>query len=87
MRRRAVLQRFEEVAEAQLGLSDVITSISRRIVLLRTGDPKTAFNKVNALHAGGNTALYDAVIFACDKLRKRATDVITRPVSVPDYRW
>lgn len=47
-----------------------------------TSDPKTAFNKVHALHAGGSTALYDAVIFACDKLRKRPAGVITRPVIV-----
>ena len=47
-----------------------------------TSDPRTAFNKVHALQAGGNTALYDAVIFACDKLRKRPAEVITRPVIV-----
>jgi Ca-activated chloride channel homolog len=47
-----------------------------------TSDPKAAFNKVHTLQAGGNTAMYDAVIFACDKLRKRPADVITRPVII-----
>jgi VWFA-related protein len=47
-----------------------------------TSDPKRAFDKVHALQAGGNTALYDAVIFACDKLHERPADVITRPVIV-----
>jgi len=47
-----------------------------------TSDPKVAFRRVHELHARGETALYDAVIFACDKLRERATDVITRPVII-----
>jgi Ca-activated chloride channel homolog len=47
-----------------------------------SSDPKAAFNKVHELHAGGDTALYDAVVFACDKLRKRHAEVITRPVIV-----
>jgi VWFA-related protein len=47
-----------------------------------TSDPETAFKKVHALHAGGETALYDAVIFACDKLRQRPADVIARSVVI-----
>jgi Ca-activated chloride channel family protein len=45
-------------------------------------DPKTAFSKLNTLHAGGDTALYDAIIFACDKLRQHPADMIARPVIV-----
>jgi len=47
-----------------------------------TSDPNKAFKKVHSLRAGGDTALYDAVIFACDKLRKRVADEITRPVII-----
>lgn len=47
-----------------------------------TSDPNNAFKKVRALRAGGDTALYDAVIFACDKLHKRASEQITRPVII-----
>ena len=61
-----------------------VVTFDQKVHLLEdwTSDPKTAFNKVQALHAGGSTALYDAVLFACDKLRKRQADVITRPVIV-----
>jgi Ca-activated chloride channel family protein len=45
-------------------------------------DPKTAFSKLYTLHAGGDTALYDAVIFACDKLHQNSADMIARPVIV-----
>lgn len=45
-------------------------------------DPDTAFQKVDALHAGGETALYDAVIFACDKLRQRPAESISRAVII-----
>jgi Ca-activated chloride channel homolog len=61
-----------------------VVTFDQKVHLLEdwTSDPKMAFDKVHALHAGGNTALYDAVIFACDKLRKRQADLITRPVIV-----
>ena len=61
-----------------------VVTFDQKVHLLEdwTSDPKAAFDKVHALHAGGNTALYDAVIFACDKLRRRTADVITRPVII-----
>jgi VWFA-related protein len=61
-----------------------VVTFDQKVHLLEdwTSDPKTAFDKVHALHAGGNTALYDAVIFACDKLQGRPADVITRPVII-----
>jgi Ca-activated chloride channel family protein len=61
-----------------------VVTFDEKVRLLEdwTSDPKTALNKVYALRAGGNTALYDAVVFACDKLRDHPADVITRPVIV-----
>jgi len=47
-----------------------------------TSDPESAFQKVHALHAGGETALYDAVIFASDKLREHPAESISRPVII-----
>ena len=47
-----------------------------------TSDPTTAFAKVHTLRAGGDTALYDAILFACEKLRQHPADSIARPVIV-----
>ena len=61
-----------------------VVTFDKNVHLLEdwTNDPQSAFTKVHGLHAGGDTALYDAVIFACDKLRQRPADVIARPVII-----
>jgi VWFA-related protein len=47
-----------------------------------TSDPQAVFAKVHRLQADGDTALYDAVIFACNKLRQKPAEMIARPVIV-----
>ena len=61
-----------------------VVSFDRNVHLLQdwTSDPNAAFTKVSTLRAGGDTALYDAVIFACDKLRDQPSDTVARPVIV-----
>jgi len=61
-----------------------VVSFDKNVHLLEdwTSDPNAAFTKVSTLRAGGDTALYDAVIFACGKLRQQPSDIIARPVIV-----
>jgi VWFA-related protein len=61
-----------------------VVTFNQNVHLLEdwTGDPKAAFAKVHALQAGGDTALYDAIIYACERLRQKPADTIARPVIV-----
>jgi Ca-activated chloride channel family protein len=61
-----------------------VVSFDNNVHLLQdwTSDPKSALRQVRGLHAGGETALYDAVVYAAEKLRRRTTDQVTRPVII-----
>ena len=61
-----------------------VVTFDKHVHLLEdwTSDPNSAFTKVYSLRAGGDTALYDAIIFACDKLHQHPPDVVSRPVIV-----
>jgi VWFA-related protein len=61
-----------------------IVTFDQKVHLLQdwTSDPETAFAKIHTLRAAGDTALYDAVIFACNKLRQKPPDMIARPVII-----
>ena len=61
-----------------------VVSFDKNVHLLEdwTSDPNAAFTKVKGLRSGGDTALYDAIIFACHKLREQPSDTVARPVIV-----
>ena len=61
-----------------------VVSFDKNVHLLEdwTSDPNAAFTKVKGLRPGGDTALYDAIIFACHKLREQPADTVARPVIV-----
>lgn len=61
-----------------------VVSFDNHVRLLQdwTSDPKSALQKVHELHAGGETALYDAVVFAAEKLRTHTGGLVTRPVII-----
>jgi VWFA-related protein len=61
-----------------------VVTFDKNVHLLQdwTSDPQAVFAKVHGLKAAGDTALYDAVIFACNKLRQKPAETIARPVIV-----
>jgi len=47
-----------------------------------TDNVRGAAQQVKEAKAGGNTKLYDAIVFACDKLRARSEEQVTRKVVI-----
>lgn len=61
-----------------------VVSFDSEVHLLQywTSDPKNALEKVHELRAGGDTAMYDAVVYASQKLRRHANELVTRAVII-----
>ena len=61
-----------------------VVTFDKNVHLLQdwTSDPQAVFAKVRGLQAAGDTALYDAVTFACNKLRQKPAEMIARPVII-----
>jgi Ca-activated chloride channel family protein len=61
-----------------------VATFNDRVSLLAdfTDNIQSATRQVKDARAGGNTVLYDAIVFACDKLRARSEEQVTRKVVI-----
>jgi VWFA-related protein len=61
-----------------------VATFNDRVTLLTdfTDDAKGLARQVKEAKAGGNTVLYDAIVYACDKLRAYSEEQVTRKVVI-----